>query len=187
MLNMTSTTIPAVEASNPDGLTQAGSRVGASATAVRQQHRTGRHAVVILRDGWAGAASDAAANSAQRTLEQQRQLGDALQRLQSILQNGGEQLATIRTSLLQNVEQLQQQGWQLAPDGTVTVAPGSRFDQLARLSPVTGMQLQQLAARNSTVLKTLLAQFDSQDRQLAADLRNAIRESRAISTLFSAD
>ncbi|ODR12484.1 hypothetical protein AWC26_10320 [Mycobacterium shimoidei] len=175
MLIMTSTTIPGVEASDPESLTLAGSRVGASATAVRRQHSAGRKAVAALRDGWAGAASDAAANSAQRTLAQQRQLGDALQRLQAVLQDGGAQLGTTRAGLLHNVKQLRQQGWQLGPDGTVTVMPGSRLDRLARLSPVTDVQLQQLAARNATVLKTLLAQFDSQDRQLARDLRNAIR------------
>lgn len=172
---MTSVSIPAVVAANPEGLTQAGRHVGASATAVRQQHRTGRKAVANLRDGWAGTASDAAAGSALRTLQQQRQLGDALQRLQSVLQYGGDQLGATRTSLLQKVEQLRQQGWQMGPDGTVSITPGSPLDQLARLSPVTALQLQQLAAKGSTVLKTLLAQFDSQDRKLVQELRNAIR------------
>src|SRR5579875_2632172 len=73
ILTMTSVSIPAVVAANPEGLTQAGGHVGASATAVRQQHRTGRKAVANLRDGWAGTASDAAAGSALRTLQQQRQ------------------------------------------------------------------------------------------------------------------
>ncbi|OBI53678.1 hypothetical protein A5707_11210 [Mycobacterium kyorinense] len=167
--------IPDVEASNPDRLTQAAGQVGASVAAVREHLSAGRQALTQLRDGWEGAASEAAAARVERTLAQHQQLADTLQRFRSVLQSGGDQLAVTRASTLRILEQLQQQGWQVAPHGTVTVRPGSPLQRLFESSPVSAMQLRQLAATNSVALAKLLAEYDTQDRRLADDLRSAIK------------
>lgn len=168
-------TIPDVEASNPDRVTQAAGQVGASAAAVREQLSAGRQALMQLRDGWEGAASEAAATRVERTLAQQQQLADTLQRFRSVLQSGGDQLAVTRASTLRILEQLQQQGWQVAPHGTVSVRPDGPLQRLFQSSPVSAMHLRQLAATNSVSLAKLLAEYDTQDRRLAQDLRNAIK------------
>ena len=66
------------------------------------------------------------------------------------------------------------QGWQVGPDGTVSVRPGSPLDQYAKISPVNAMKLQQLAATNSVTVKSLLATFDATDRALSQSLRAAV-------------
>jgi hypothetical protein len=63
---------------------------------------------------------------------------------------------------------------QVGPDGTVSVRPGSPLDRYAKVSPVNAMKLQRLAATNSATVKTLLAGFDTTDRQLSQNLRNAV-------------
>lgn len=170
--------IPDVEASNPDRLTQAAGQVGASAAAVREQLSAGRQALVQLRDGWEGAASDAAATRVERTLAQQQQLADSLQRFRSVLQSGGDQLAATRASTLRILEQLQQQGWQVTAHGNVSVRADGPLQRLFQSSPVSAMQLRQLAATNSVALAKLLAEYDTHDRRLAQDLRNAIKALR---------
>ncbi|MET0995697.1 MAG: alpha/beta hydrolase, partial [Mycobacterium sp.] len=167
-------TIPQVEASRPEALAQSGAALGQSASGLATQIRAQRATLDTLRASWQGSASDAAIAKAAPTLEQMQRIQDAMTRAQSVLQDGGDQLAQTRTNILQTAGQLRQQGWQVAPDGTVSVRPGSALDQYAKLSPVNAMQVQQLAAANSTTVKTLLARFDSADRQIDRNVRNAV-------------
>lgn len=90
------------------------------------------------------------------------------------MQQGGAALSQTRTGLLGAVDRLKAQGWQIAPDGTVSVRPGSVLDSYAKLSPAFAMKLRQLAATNSVSLKTQLANFDTADRQLNQNLRTAV-------------
>ena len=167
-------TIPQIEASRPEALAQSGAALGQSASGLATQIRAQRATLDTLRASWQGSASDAAIAKAAPTLEQMQRIQDAMTRAQSVLQDGGDQLAQTRTNILQTAGQLRQQGWQVAPDGTVSVRPGSALDQYAKLSPVNAMQVQQLAAANSTTVKTLLARFDSADRQIDQNVRNAV-------------
>ena len=169
-------TLDDVEGSNFDVLTQAGTQLGTHATTMQQHQSTGQQAVTDLTGGWEGAASQAATSSATRTLQQQQRLSSAVQQVQSVLSEGGAQLAATRSALLQGVEQMRQQGWQVGSDGTVSVQAGSRLAQLAQDSPVTEMQLDQLAATNSVNVKQQLADLQTQDEQLAQKLRDAVKD-----------
>ena len=94
--------------------------------------------------------------------------------LQTTLQRGGAALTRIRADVLRTADQLRGQGWQVGPDGTVSVRPGSALDSCARIGTVNEMRLRQLAAANSVTMKTLLASFDSTDRRLGSNLRSAV-------------
>ncbi|SRX92936.1 NLP/P60 protein [Segniliparus rotundus DSM] [Mycobacterium shimoidei] len=169
-------TIGDVEGSNFDALTRTAEQLGTDAGTMQQHQNTGRQAVSQLDAGWEGQASRAAIGNAGRTLAQQQQLTDAVGRVQSVLSEGGAQLSAARNGILQGVEQLGQQGWQVAPEGTVSVRPGSRLEQLSQISPVTAIEVQRLAAANSVEMKKQLANFESQDHQLAQRLREAIKD-----------
>lgn len=167
-------TVPQVEASRPETLTASATELGRKASDLAGQIDRQRATIDGLRADWHGSASDAAVAKAEPTLLRMQQVHDALDRAQAVLRNGGNDLVQGRASVLQTVDQLTAQGWQVSPDGTVSVRPGSPLDQWAKDSPVNAMKLQQLAAANSTTVKTLLAGFDSTDRRLSADLRTAV-------------
>jgi uncharacterized protein YukE len=167
-------TIPQVQASQPEALTASATELGQKVSGLASQIDKHRANIDGLRSGWHGTASDAAIAKAQPTLSRMQQIHDALTRAQTVLQDGGTQLIQTRTSLLQTVEQLKSQGWQVAPDGNISVRPGSALDQYAKISPVNAMALQQLAATNSLGVKTQLASFDTTDRQLNQNLRTAV-------------
>lgn len=167
-------TIPQVEASKPEGLTQTATALGQTASSLSSQIDTQRATIDGLRDKWEGPASDAAIAKAQPTLLKLQEIHDALGRTQSVLQQGGSALALTRTNLLHTVTGLTGQGWQVGPDGTVSVRPGSPIDQFAKISGSNAMKVQQLAATNSVNVKALLASFDTTDRQLSQNLRTAV-------------
>jgi uncharacterized protein YukE len=167
-------TIPQVEASRPEGLTQLATDLGQKAVQLASQIDTQRATLDGLRSGWQGTASDASIANAQPTLLRMQQIHDTMYQARSVLQQGGDQLTQNRTTVLQTVSQLSGQGWQVAPDGTASVRPGSALDQYAKVSPVNAMKLRQLAVTNSTTVKTLLAHFDTADRQLGQSLRTAV-------------
>lgn len=167
-------TIPQVEASRPEVLTQSATELGQKASGLTSQIAKQRATLDGLRTAWQGTASDAAIAKAQPTLLRMQQVHDALTKAQTVLQQGGTTLAQTRTSVLQTVSQLSGQGWQLAPDGTVSVRPGSPLDQYAKVSEVNAMKIQQLAATNSVNVKALLAGFDTTDRALSQNLRTAV-------------
>ncbi|WP_255376489.1 alpha/beta hydrolase [Mycobacterium sp. NS-7484] len=167
-------TIPQVQGSQPETLTASATELGQKAMGLASRIDSQRANIDGLRSGWQGTASDAAIAKAQPTLARMQQIHDALNRAQSVMQEGGAALTQTRTSLLGAVDQLKAQGWQVAPDGTVSVRPGSVLDQYAKMSPANAMKLRQLAATNSVGLKTQLASFDTTDRQLSQNLRTAV-------------
>jgi WXG100 family type VII secretion target len=114
-------TIPQVEASQPEGLTRSATDLGQTATSLASQIDKQRANLDGLRTGWQGTASDAAIAKAQPTLSRMQQIHDALNRAQRVLAEGGSQLAQTRVNVLQTVSQLSGQGWQVGPDGTVSV------------------------------------------------------------------
>ncbi|BBY28132.1 alpha/beta hydrolase [Mycolicibacterium sediminis] len=168
-------TVPQVEASRPEGLTQSATDVGRKASDLSVQIDKQRSNLDGLRNGWHGAASDAAMQKAQPTLQRMQQIHDALNRAQAVLHGGGSELGQTKSSLVQSVAQLKGQGWQVGADGTVSVRPGSALDQYAKVSPANAMRLQQLAASNSLGVKALLGNFDTADRRLSTGLRNAVK------------
>lgn len=167
-------TIPQVEATDPDGLTRSGAALGLSAAGlgdrIERQHST----LHLLRSNWQGAARDAAIAKATPTVRQLQQLHTSMTVLQTTLQQGGAALTRIRADVLRTADQLRGQGWEVGPDGTVSVRPGSALDSCARIGTVNEMRLRQLAAANSVTMKTLLASFDSTDRRLGSNLRSAV-------------
>lgn len=167
-------TIPQVEASRPEGLTQTASELGQKASGLATQINTQRATLDGLRSGWEGTASDAAMAKAEPTLQRMQQVHDALMKAETALHQGGATLSQTRTAVMNTVSQLSGQGWQVGPDGTVSVRAGSPIDQFAKISPDNAMKVQQLAATNSVNVKTLLAAFDTTDRSLSQAIRSAV-------------
>lgn len=167
-------TIPQVEASRPEALTESATELRGKAANLATQIDTQRATTDGLRKNWEGTASDAAAAKVAPTIARMQQIHDALTRTQAVLQDGGTRLAANRTNVVNTVSQLTGQGWQVSPDGSVSVRPGGPLDQYAKASTVNEMKVLQLAATNSTAVKTLLGFFDATDRQLSKDLRTAV-------------
>jgi WXG100 family type VII secretion target len=167
-------TIPQVESSRPEGLVQTAADLGQKSSTLSAQIDRQRATLEQLQNRWQGTASDAAIAKAQPTLQRMQQIQEALNRAQSVLADGGQQLAQTRTNLMSAADQLKGQGWQVGPDGTVSVRPGSPLDDYTKISASNALQVQQLAAKNSVTLKTLLADFDTGDRQLSRQLRDAV-------------
>lgn len=171
---MTLVTIAQVEAARPDGLTQSGAVMGQSAAGLNARISQQQGTLTALKSGWQGAASDAAIAKAGPTLQRMQDMHRSMATLQTTLQDGGAALSGIRANVLSTADQLRGQGWQVGSDGTVSVRPGSPLDKYARVSPVNNMQIRQQAATNSMTMKTLLASFDTTDRQLGQNLRSAV-------------
>lgn len=167
-------TIPQVEAARPDGLTQSGAAMGQSAAGLNERISRQQSTLDSLKSGWQGSASDAAIAKAAPTLRRMRQMRQSMATLKSTLQEGGAALTGIRTNVLQTAHQLRKQGWQVGPDGSVSVRPGTPIDRYASISPVNEIRVRQLAAAGSVTMKTLLASFDATDRQIGQNLRSAV-------------
>lgn len=167
-------TIPQVEASRPEDLTQMATELGQKASGLASQIDNQRANIERLRSGWQGTASEAAIAKARPTLQRLQDIHDAITHAQTVLQHGGSTLTQARTTLMQTVSQLSGQGWQVGPDGSVSVRPGSPMNQFAKFSTSNAMKIQQLAATNSVNVKTLLAGFDTADRALDQNLRRAV-------------
>jgi uncharacterized protein YukE len=167
-------TVPQVEASRPEALTDAAARLGSSAVAIGQHAAEQQAMFEKLSASWRGTASDAAMAKAAPTLAQMRSLQCSLQHVQSVIQRGASELTQMRAGVLDAVDRLHEQGWQVTPDGTVSVRPGSPLGQFARISAVNAMRVSQLATANSAVVKTLLGHFDTKDRELDGKIRDAL-------------
>lgn len=167
-------TVPQVEASRPESLTESAGVLGGKAAGLATQIDAQRATVAALRERWEGTASEAAVAKVTPTIARMQQIHDALARAHTVLRDGGTQLSTDRTNVVSTVRQLTGQGWQVWPDGRVWVQPGGALDRYAKASPVNEMKLLQLAATNSATVKTLLARFDTADRQLSDNLRAAV-------------
>ncbi|ORW01724.1 WXG100 family type VII secretion target [Mycobacterium kyorinense] len=169
-------TIAEVEKANFDALTQAAGQVGSHLRAMQQQLKVGQEALERLRGGWEGQASDAAVARVGRTLEKQQRIVDALQRVQKALSENGSELSATRAGILRGVEHSGQQGWQVGRDGGLSAQQGRVLDRLAKMSPVTALKLQQVAATKSLNIKRQLADLDKYDRQLARQLREVVHD-----------
>lgn len=167
-------TIPQVQDSQPDQLIRAGGELGTRASGLAARIDQQRATLHMLRSGWQGAAAEAAQGSAVPTVARMQQMHDALLRTGTLLSRGGSSLEHIRAQLITMVGRLTAQGWLIAPDGSVSVRAGSMLDQYRRLSPVHDTLLRQLAATHAMTLKTILAQFDTADRDLSRQLGAAV-------------
>lgn len=166
-------TIPTILASRPAGLIDAAQLAQQQAQTAADQLDQGRNALADMRKGWDSAASDAASANAERTFASHRKIVDALHDMQAALQRGGDQMSATRTDVAEIVGKIQPFGFEVADDGTVTIAPGSRADEMASRSPVFARQMQMLAMQYSVDLKRLIAEFDTQDNTLANALQQA--------------
>ncbi|OBB25646.1 hypothetical protein A5792_28295 [Mycolicibacterium peregrinum] len=169
-------TVADVTAANFNAFTQLGDQLGAQVGAMQERLEQGRRAVARLRAQWEGSGSDAATKAGTDRLADQRQVVTATQRVQSVLSDGGSRLVSAQNAVVQGVQRLEQQGWQVASDGTVSVRSGSVLERYAQLSPVVAMTLRQLSATGSLQLKQLLAQIEREDSDLAQTLKDAIKD-----------
>lgn len=163
-----------VEGSWPSALVQSAEELGTKASRLSSQLDKQRATLDGLRNGWEGPASEAALAKAAPTLQRMQQIHAAMTQVQRDLNDSGTQLAQTRLTLVETVSRLNAQGWQISPDGSVSVRPGSALERYAETSPVNAMRLRQLAASNSMTVKTLLADFDTEDRRLSQRLRTAV-------------
>ncbi|KRD06669.1 hypothetical protein ASE48_11900 [Mycobacterium sp. Root265] len=167
-------TIPQVQGSQPDQLERSGAELGRHAARLAGRIDQQRATLHMLRSGWRGVASDAAHDTVAPTVQRMQQMHDALVRAGTLLSDGGSSLEHTRTQLIAVVGRLTAQGWLIAPDGSVSVRPGSMLDHHRSLSPVHDTRLRQLAATHAMTLKTMLAQFDTTDRDLSRQLGAAV-------------
>ncbi|MHC9294508.1 WXG100 family type VII secretion target [Mycobacterium sp. LTG2003] len=166
-------TIPTILDSRPAGLIDAAQLAQQQAQLAVDQLDQGRNALADMRKGWDSGASDAASASAERTFASHRKIVDALHDMKAALQRGGDQMSATRADVAETVGKIQPFGFQVADDGTVSIAPGSQADEMASRSPVLARQMQMLAMQYSIDLKQLIAEFDTQDNALANALQQA--------------
>lgn len=154
-------TIPVVAATNPatlsDAAAQLQGKIGQLDTSIATQRRT----LADLAAGWQGTASAAAVANAEKTLARLTELRDRLQAIQSTLSSGGTNLAPLRQAVVDVTQQAVALGATVGADGTVTPSGSG------------GPMTPEVAAAYSTVLKTLLQQFDAVDRSTADAVRQA--------------
>lgn len=136
----------------------------ASITLQRQQDMT--RAVL-------GNAGDEAQNRSDEIVVKLEQLTAELNRLGEALDQAKSRFTNSRSQVLECVAKLEGQGWGVADDGTVSLVPGSPLAGYAKISPTNDMHVRQLAAEHTVNLKTLLAQFESDDVSVAAQIRAA--------------
>ncbi len=169
-------TIPQVTAADPEALTRGAAGMGVAAAAYQTQIDRQRANLSKLTSGWQGAVSDSAIADGQRTLTQMQTVHDAMSKVQDAMAAGGAQLPQLRTKVLKAVTELTGQGWQVAPDGTVSVRPGGVLDLFARTSPANALQIRALAAGHTAALKGLLAEFDAADQRTDQAVRQAVAD-----------
>ncbi|HET7739904.1 MAG TPA: hypothetical protein VFL67_04570 [Mycobacterium sp.] len=136
----------------------------ASITLQRQQDMT--RAVL-------GNAGDEAQNRSDEIVVKLEQLTAELNRVGEALDQAKSRFTNSRSQVLECVAKLEGQGWGVADDGTVSLVPGSPLAGYAKISPTNDMHVRQLAAEHTVNLKTLLAQFESDDVSVAAQIRAA--------------
>jgi len=149
------TSISAVEASQPERLVTAAAEVGTQAAQLDNLIAAQRDSVNRLREAWSGSAADAAIARGEQNLATQEALRDKLQTLQGVLSSGGGQLGSARTALLDMVGQLQGQGWQISDDGVA--APPPNLPEVFRSVPQA----------YSLMIQKLLKAYDSIDSDTA--------------------
>ncbi|MGU3502784.1 alpha/beta hydrolase [Mycobacterium sp. C31M] len=154
-------TIPVVAASNPATLSDAAAglqgKIGLLDSAIADQQRM----LTDLSAGWEGTASTAAAAGGMQTVARLTDLRTRLQTVQATLAAGGTNLTPLRQAVVDVAQQAAALGGIVGADGTVT-STGSG----ALLTP-------QVAAAYSSVLKSLLQQFDAVDQATADAVKQA--------------
>ncbi len=158
-----------VEASHPEGLSDAALELGDRISRLDQVMAGEHRALSELRAGWEGAAAGSAFTRAGRDLAGQRLLRDKLGALQSVLAAGGSQLASVRAAVLSVVNGLRSRGWQVTDAGTAIAPP----------SPAI---LRTFEAGFTAVIQRLLAIFTHVDQSTAAAI-NAVRAAHGSSRL----
>lgn len=123
--------------------------------------------------GITGNAGDAAQKRNDEIVQQLEGIAAALGRLKEALGQAHSRLTNSRSQVLECAAKLESQGWGVADDGTVSLVPGSSLAGYAKISLTNDMHVRQLAAERTVTLKTLLAQFESDDASVAAQIRAA--------------
>lgn len=163
-------TISSVRAFEPDLMTHAGDAMATSAGQLGTQDAAGRQSLTALTAGWEGSAADGAVAGAEATLRDQQRIQESLDVLHAILVQGGAALGAQRQAIVDAVDDLEGVGYQVSDDGTVSIKPGSRLEQLAQMSPTNRMQIEARAATASHSMKEGLVRFASADAELAEQL-----------------
>lgn len=126
-----------------------------------------------MADVLIGNSGDEAQKRSDEIVVELERLAAALRRLGEALDQAKSRLANTRSQVLDCVAKLEGQGWGVADDGTVSLVPGSPLAGYAKISPTNDMHVRQLAAEHTVTLKTLLAQFESDDASVGAQIRAA--------------
>ena len=150
-----------VEASHPEGLSDAAQELGDRISRLDQVMAGEDRALAELRAAWQGEAARSAFARARRNLAGQELLHDKLGALQSVLASGGSQLAAVRAAVLNVVNGLRSRGWQVT-DAGMAIAPSS---------PAI---LRTFEAAFTVAIQRLLAIFTHLDQSTAAAI-NAVR------------
>lgn len=154
-------TIPQVTASNPATLSDAAAQLLAKIAQLDTSIDTQRRTLTGLAAGWEGDASAAAVADGEKTLERLTELRRQLQTIQTTLSTGGTNLTPLRQAVVDVTQQAAALGAIVGADGTVTPSGSG------------GPMTPEVAAAYSTVLKTLLQQFDAVDQATADAVTNA--------------
>jgi len=154
-------TISLVAGSQPDGMLTAAARLRTSVASVEAQVAAQRTALAQLASGWRGKAAAAALVRGEKDLQRLVGLQVRLQRLQSTLNSGGVQLASLRTHILQTAGQATALGGLVNDDGSVSA------------TGIGDLMTPAMSAAYTALLKKLLETFDAVDRATASALTTA--------------
>ncbi|MBX7452301.1 hypothetical protein GR927_30320 [Mycolicibacterium sp. 3033] len=117
-----SVTVSTVEASDPQGVTEAAGRLGTDIVELDAIVSERRHALARIEAAWQAAGGDAAVATAGQDLAVQLELRDRLESVRVSLATGGAHLDAIRGGLMELVSALRGMGWTVTDDG-IAVAP----------------------------------------------------------------
>ena len=154
--------ISVVRATQPGTLVDAATELGRRYTEVQTVIAGERETLSQLQDHWKGAAAEAAIARGLKDIAIQERTAMRLQQLQSALQNAGLQMGALRDALLDLVSSLEDMGFAVADDGTVTPQQW-----------LVGRFLHSIADNCSTMLKKILQLFTDLDENTAAAIDQA--------------
>jgi hypothetical protein len=157
-----SVSVSTVKATQPDKLVDAAADMGRKYGELQAVITGERETLSALQEHWTGQAGSAAISQGLKYVGIQVRVATRLQQLQSALHNGGLQLAALRSAIMEMVQSLQEWGFAVADDGTVTPHQW-----------LVGRFLDGLAEKFTTAVKKLLQTFDDVDRATAAALDQA--------------
>jgi Alpha/beta hydrolase len=161
-----SVSVSVMRASQPSRLLDAAADAGRKYDELQTVIAGERESLSYLQQHWTGQAASAAIAEGLKQIGMQQRVAVRLQELQSALHNGGEQLGALRDAILDLVSSLEQLGFSVADDGTVTPHQW-----------LVGQLLDGLAAKFTGMVKKLLQTFADVDRQTAAAIAAATGQS----------